>query len=167
MIFEDRTSTSDDFKFKALKGAFAWKIRVDAYLISRDAAVYQILYCRKTGFVSVRRTLPEAPSRFPRATVFCFYMKTMLVTLKFIFPVSGKSRLTLAAVRLTFDCRLSWVLVMPYLDHVLLLWSNGSSIPLRVSLWAHTTGTGQIPGIVTFELHHIILWVLCTMLLHN
>ena len=60
-FFDDLTSTSEDFKFKSLKGAFVWKTRVETYLISRFAAMAQILYWaeREESVISPER-LQEA-----------------------------------------------------------------------------------------------------------
>ena len=46
-IFDDRTSISEDFKFKGLKGVYAWKSRAETCMVSRVAAVSRILYWAK------------------------------------------------------------------------------------------------------------------------
>ena len=43
-VFDDRVSTQEEFRFKGLKGGFAWKSKVENYLISRVPAINEILY---------------------------------------------------------------------------------------------------------------------------
>ena len=43
-IFDDRVSTQEEFRFKGLKGGYAWKSKVENYLISRVPAINEILY---------------------------------------------------------------------------------------------------------------------------
>ena len=42
-VFDDRVSTQEEFRFKGLKGGYAWKSKVENYFISRVLAINEIL----------------------------------------------------------------------------------------------------------------------------
>ena len=56
-ILDDRTSTSDEFKFESLEGGYSWMSRIKTYLISRVPAISRILYWaeREESIISPER----------------------------------------------------------------------------------------------------------------